>query len=174
MTIEPVETQIESLRERIRHHQYQYYILDNPEIGDQEFDALFRQLQMLEAEHPEFASDDSPTVRVGGIVSDRFEKTQHPVPMLSLANAFGEVELRAWRERIQRLLTAEQNAQLRYVVEPKFDGLTVVLHYEEGRFVLGATRGDGEYGENITPNLRTVRAMPPHCVEASITKGLTP
>lgn len=160
MTIESVETQIETLRERIRHHQYQYYILDNPEIGDQEFDALFHQLQALEAAHPEFASDDSPTVRVGGVVSDRFEKTQHPVPMLSLANAFGEVELRAWRERIQRLLTAEQIVQLRYVVEPKFDGLTVVLHYEEGRFVLGATRGDGEYGETITPNLRTVRAMP--------------
>ncbi len=168
-----LEAHIETLRERIRHHQYQYYILDNPEIDDQEFDALFRQLQALEAEHPEFASNDSPTLRVGGIVSERFEKTQHPVPMLSLANAFGEVELRAWRERIQRLLTAEQIAQLRYVVEPKFDGLTVVLHYEEGRFVLGATRGDGEYGENITPNLRTVRAMPLRLPRQAVTT-LTP
>jgi len=160
MSIESIESRIENLRERIRHHQYRYYILDNPEINDQEFDALFKELQALEAAHPEFASDESPTVRVGGVVSERFEKSQHPVPMLSLANAFGEVELQAWRERIQRLLTAEQIARLRYVAEPKFDGLTVVLHYEDGRFVLGATRGDGEYGETITANLRTIRAMP--------------
>jgi DNA ligase (NAD+) len=160
MGTESLETRIEALRARIRHHQYQYYILDAPEISDQEFDALFRELQELEAEHPALQSDDSPTVRVGGVISDRFAKTQHPVPMLSLANAFGEAELRAWRERLRRLLTADQMAQLRYVVEPKFDGLTVVLHYEEGRFVLGATRGDGEYGENITPNLRTVHVLP--------------
>ncbi len=160
MSTDLVETRIEALRARIRHHQYQYYILDAPEISDQEFDALFRELQELEAAHPALQSDDSPTVRVGGVIADRFAKTQHPVSMLSLANAFGEAELRAWRERLRRLLTAEQMAQLRYVVEPKFDGLTVVLHYEEGRFVLGATRGDGEYGENITPNLRTVRALP--------------
>ncbi|MCB0107235.1 MAG: NAD-dependent DNA ligase LigA, partial [Caldilineaceae bacterium] len=155
-----VAERIDALRKRIRHHQYRYYILDEPEVSDQEFDALFRELQELEAAHPELHSDESPTVRVGGVVSERFEKTQHPTPMLSLANAFGEEELRAWRERVKRLLTPQQAQGLRYVVEPKFDGLTVVLHYEDGRFVLGATRGDGEYGENITPNLRTVRAMP--------------
>lgn len=155
-----VAERVDNLRERIRHHQYRYYILDEPEIRDQEFDLLFRELQELEAAHPELQSDESPTVRVGGVVSERFEKTQHPTPMLSLANAFGEEELRAWRERVKRLLTAEQGEHLRYVVEPKFDGLTVVLHYEAGHFVLGATRGDGEFGETITPNLRTVRAMP--------------
>jgi len=155
-----LEERVDYLRERIRHHQYLYYILDEPAISDQEFDLLFRELQELEAAHPALQSDESPTVRVGGVVSDRFEKTQHPMPMLSLANAFGEEELRAWRERVKRLLTVEQAEGLRYVVEPKFDGLTVVLHYEEGRFVLGATRGDGNFGETITPNLRTVRAMP--------------
>ncbi len=160
MSVEALHTRIETLRETIRQHQYRYYILDDPTISDQEFDALFRELQALEAAHPEVASDDSPTRRVGGTISDRFEKTRHPALMLSLANAFGADDLRAWRERVKRLLTPEQRSGLRYVVEPKFDGLTVVLHYEQGRFVLGATRGDGEYGENITPNLRTVRVMP--------------
>ncbi len=148
------------LRRLVRYHQYRYYVLDDPEISDQSFDTLFRELQALEAAHPELASQDSPTVRVGGVISERFEKTRHPVPMLSLANAFDRDELFAWRERLKRLLTPEQQDNLAYVVEPKFDGLTVVLHYEQGRFALGATRGDGEYGENITPNLRTVRKLP--------------
>jgi len=151
---------IAELRETVRYHQHRYYILDDPSISDQAFDALFTELQALETEYPDLRSDDSPTVRVGGFVSDRFEKTQHPVPMLSLANAFSEDELYAWRERIKRLLPEEEIARLAYVVEPKFDGLTVVLHYANGRFVLGATRGDGEFGENITPNLRTVRYLP--------------
>jgi len=148
------------LREIIRTHQYRYYVLDAPTISDAEFDALFHELQELEEAHPELRTPDSPTVRVGGVVSDRFEKTRHPVPMLSLANAFDTDELHAWRERLKRLLPAERHTELAYVVEPKFDGLTVVLHYEEGHFTLGATRGDGEYGEDITPNLRTVQAIP--------------
>ena len=160
MSIELVQTRVEALREIVRQHQYRYYILDDPTVSDQEFDALFRELQALEAEHPEVRSDDSPTQRVGGTISDRFEKTRHPALMLSLANAFSADDLRAWRERVKRLLPAAQRTALSYVVEPKFDGLTVVLHFEQGRFVLGATRGDGEYGENITPNLRTVRVMP--------------
>jgi DNA ligase (NAD+) len=155
-----VAEQIEALRQSVRHHQHLYYIQDAPEVSDQEFDALFRRLQALEAEHPEYASDESPTVRVGGFVAERFEKVAHPTPMLSLANAFGILELRAWRERVKRLLSPEQVAGLAYVVEPKFDGLTVVLHFERGRFVLGATRGDGAFGETITPNLRTVRRLP--------------
>jgi DNA ligase (NAD+) len=153
-------THVERLRQAIRHHQYRYYVLDDPLLSDQEFDALFKELQTLEAEHPELRSDDSPTVRVGGVLSDRFEKVQQPAPILSLGNAFSEAELRAWRERVKRLLTPAQQTELAYVVEPKFDGLTVVLHYEQGRFVLGATRGDGLVGENITPNLRTVRRLP--------------
>jgi len=160
MSTEPIAERIAALRDTIRYHQHRYYVLDDPVLSDQEFDAFFHELQALEAEHPELYSDESPTVRVGGIVLARFEKTRHPLPMLSLANAFTATDLLAWRERVKRFLTEEQRAGLRYVVEPKFDGLTVVLHYEQGRFMLGATRGDGEYGENITPNLRTVRVMP--------------
>jgi DNA ligase (NAD+) len=155
-----LETRAEALRKAVRYHQYRYYVLDDPVLSDAEFDALFKELQALEAEHPQVRTADSPTVRVGGVISDRFEKVQHPAPILSLANAFGDADLRAWRERLRRLLTPTQRAELTYVVEPKFDGLTVVLHYEQGRFVLGATRGDGEVGENITPNLRTVRRLP--------------
>ncbi len=155
-----MQQKIEQLRQIIREHQYRYYILDEPSASDAEFDALFRELQALEEAHPEFRSDDSPTVRVGGFISESFEKTQHPMPMLSLGNAFNGEELEAWRTRIKRLLTEEEQSQLAYVVEPKFDGLTVVLHYEGGRFTLGATRGDGEWGENITPNLRTLPVIP--------------
>jgi DNA ligase (NAD+) len=154
------QTHAEQLRKAIRYHQHRYYILEDPLLSDQEFDALFQELQALEAAHPELRTPDSPTVRVGGVVSERFEKVQHPAPMLSLANAFSEGDLRAWRERLKRFLPEARHAELAYVVEPKFDGLTVVLHYEAGRFVLGATRGDGDFGENITPNLRTVRVMP--------------
>ncbi len=148
------------LAERIRYHQYRYYMLDDPAISDQAFDALFDELRTLEAAHPDLRTPDSPTQRVGGVIAERFEKTRHPAPMLSLANAFSPGELYAWRERVQRLLSEEERARLAYVVEPKFDGLTVVLHYTDGRFTLGATRGDGEYGETITANLRTVRVLP--------------
>lgn len=159
-TIEAARSRVEHLREIVRYHQYRYYVLDDPAISDAEFDALFQELQELEERFPQLRSPDSPTVRVGGVVSDRFERVQHPVPILSLANAFGVDELQAWRERLLRLLPEEEYEALAYVVEPKFDGLTVVLHYEGGRFALGATRGDGETGENITPNLRTVRSLP--------------
>lgn len=148
------------LRDLIRYHQYRYYVLDDPEISDQEFDALFRELVALETAHPELRTPDSPTQRVGGFIADRFEKTRHPAPMLSLGNAFSPGELYAWRDRLRRLLNAEERSRLAYVVEPKFDGLTVVLHYQDGLFTLGATRGDGEYGEVITANLRTVRSLP--------------
>jgi len=151
---------VAALRDVIRDHQYRYYHLDDPAISDQEFDALFKELQALEAAHPELASDESPTVRIGGTVSDRFEKVVHPAPLLSLANAFDEAGLRAWRERVKRFLPADRRDELAYIVEPKFDGLTVILHYEGGRLTLGATRGDGLVGENITPNLRTVRRVP--------------
>jgi DNA ligase (NAD+) len=154
------EKQVEYLRKLIAHHQYCYYVLDQPEISDTEFDTLFRELQSLEAKYPELKDANSPTVRVGGGVAERFEKVKHQVPVLSLANASGEEDLQRWRDRLLRLLPEEEHARLGYVVEPKFDGLTVVLQYEEGRFSLGATRGDGEVGENITPNLRTVNQLP--------------
>ena len=159
------------LRDLLRHHQYQYYVLDAPEISDADFDVLFRELQSLEAAHPALRTPDSPTLRVGGIVADRFEKVEHPTPMLSLANAFGDDDLRAWRERLKRFLPPERHAELSYIVEPKFDGLTVVLHYEHGRFVQGATRGDGLFGEKITDNLRTVRRLPLVIPAAGATVG---
>jgi DNA ligase (NAD+) len=155
-----VVERIEELRAAIDYHQYRYYILDDPEISDEEFDVLFRELQTLEDEYPDLRSPNSPTVRVGGAVSERFERTRHPVPMLSLQNAFAPDDLYAWQSRVKRLLSDEQQSVLSYVVEPKFDGLTVVLHYENGLFTQGATRGDGVYGEDITPNLRTVRSLP--------------
>lgn len=156
----------------IRYHQYRYYILDDPEISDAAFDALFNELVALEAKHPELRTPDSPTQRVGGYIAERFEKTQHPAPMLSLANAFGPDELVAWRDRLHRLLSEEERTHLAYVVEPKFDGLTVVLHYENGVFTLGATRGDGVFGETITANLRTVRRLPLQ-IPADRSSGMT-
>ena len=122
---------VQHLRDVVRYHQQRYYIDDAPEISDQEFDALFGELQSLEEAYPDLRSDDSPTMRVGGVVADRFEKTRHPAPMLSLANAFDDETLYAWRDRLKRLLPEDEEARLAYVVEPKFDGLTVVLHYVE-------------------------------------------
>ncbi|MGQ9489597.1 MAG: NAD-dependent DNA ligase LigA [Anaerolineae bacterium] len=148
------------LRQAIAYHAYRYYVLDDPVISDAEYDALWRELVALEAAHPELVTPDSPTQRVPGAAAERFAKVRHPAPILSLSNAFNPEELFAWRERFMKLLSAGEAARVRYVVEPKIDGLTVVLHYEDGRFTLGATRGDGEVGEDITANLRTVKAVP--------------
>ncbi len=152
--------QAQRLRELLTRYSYHYYVLDAPLISDAEYDALFSQLQQLEQAHPDLRTPDSPTQRVGGAVLEGFSKVRHPAPMLSLGNAFNPDELRAWRERLLRLLPDDAAAGLAYVVEPKIDGLTVVLHYEAGLFALGATRGDGIFGEDITPNLRTVRDLP--------------
>lgn len=148
------------LRAAIHHHNHRYHVLDAPEISDAEFDALYRSLVTLETEHPELRTPDSPTHRVGGGVQERFGKVRHPTPMLSLANAFRAEDLHAWRDRNAKLLPS--GTALAWVVEPKIDGLTVVLHYENGDFVLGATRGDGVVGEDVTANLRTVRTLPLH------------
>jgi DNA ligase (NAD+) len=146
------------LRRELQQHNYNYHVLSAPVISDAEYDKLFRELQAIEAEHPDLYTRDSPTQRVGGAVSTKFAKTRHPRPILSLANAFNPDGVRAWFERIARLDERVRTAE--YIVEPKIDGLTVVLHYEDGVFVRGATRGDGETGEEITPNLRTVRTLP--------------
>lgn len=146
------------LRRELSEHIYRYHVLSAPIISDAEYDALFRELQQLEAEHPELITPDSPTQRVGGYVSEKFAKVRHPAPILSLGNAFNAAEVRAWFERLTRLDDRVERAA--FVVEPKIDGLTVVLHYENAIFVRGATRGDGEVGEDITPNLRTVRTLP--------------
>jgi DNA ligase (NAD+) len=150
---------IEQLREQIRYHAYRYHVLDEPVISDDAYDALYRELQELETANPELIAPDSPTQRVGGEIREEFTAVEHPRPMLSLSNAFTPDELRAWRDRFLRLLPEDQ-AEPGYVVEPKIDGLTVVLHYTDGVFTLGATRGDGARGEDITPNLRTINALP--------------
>lgn len=148
----------ERLRSAIHRHNWRYHVQDDPEISDAEFDALVRELRDLEEKHPELRTPDSPTQRVGGPPRERFAKLRHPSPMLSLGNAFSPDDLRAWAERVARLLPA--GTPVAYVAEPKIDGLTVVLHYEEGCFARGATRGDGEVGEDVTANLRTVKSLP--------------
>ncbi len=154
-----VPRRIEELREQVRYHAYRYHVLDDPVISDDAYDALYRELQELEVAHPELITPDSPTQRVGGEIREEFTAVEHPRPMLSLSNAFSPDELRAWRDRFLRLLPEDQ-AEPGYVVEPKIDGLTVVLRYTGGVFSLGATRGDGVRGEDITPNLRTINALP--------------
>ncbi len=155
-----VAERLDTLRGAVRYYAYRYYVLDDPAISDAEYDALWRELVALETAHPDLVTPDSPTQRVPGTAAERFTKVRHPAPILSLGNAFGPEELVAWRDRFARLLPADELAGVQYVVEPKIDGLTVVLHYEDGQFMLGATRGDGEVGEDITANLRTVQAVP--------------
>ncbi len=149
--------QIAALREQIHAHNYRYYVLDEPTISDAEYDALMRHLRALEAAHPDLITPDSPTQRVGGAPASQFAKVQHAIPMLSLGNAFDADEVRAWRERILRLLG---DVPIAYVVEPKIDGLAVTLHYSDGTLTLGATRGNGEVGEDVTANLKTIRSIP--------------
>ena len=149
---------LESLREEIRQHNYRYHVLDAPIISDGEYDRLLHELKAIEAEHPEWITPDSPSQRAGAPPADKFDKVPHPVPILSLANAFGAEDTRAWFERVCKLDERVRDAQ--FTVEPKIDGLTVVLHYRDGIFVQGATRGDGVVGEDITANLRTIRAIP--------------
>ena len=150
------------LRETINRHAHLYYVLDRPQIDDAAYDALYRELQALEAEHPELRTPDSPTQRVGAAPLEGFTQVRHLEPMLSLANARNEEELLAWDQRNRRLLEAREldDAPLRYVVEPKIDGLAISLTYRDGVFSVGATRGNGEVGEEVTANLRTIGSVP--------------
>ena len=150
--------ELEKLKQEIRFHDHQYYVKNTVVISDYEYDRLVARLREIEAAHPEWVTPDSPTQRVGAGVSDKFAKVAHPGPILSLANAYDLEGVRAWFERICKL--DERVAKADFVTEPKFDGLTVVLHYHNGEFVQGTTRGDGEVGEDITENLRTVRTVP--------------
>jgi DNA ligase (NAD+) len=161
----PVDELVEraaELRRQLDHHNHRYYVLDDPEVSDAEYDALIGELRELEADHPELLTPDSPTQRVGGTPLARFEPVTHLQPMLSLANARDEDELRAWNQRIVNLLARQglEDPQLEYVVEPKVDGLAISLLYEDGVLVRGATRGDGAVGEDVTQNLRTMKAIP--------------
>jgi DNA ligase (NAD+) len=154
-----VKARVAELVRQINLHNYRYHVLDAPVISDAQYDKLVAELRRLEAEHPELVSPDSPTQRVGGQPSEKFAKVRHPRPILSLANAFDSDGVRAWWERVRKLIPEGMPAPA-FVVEPKIDGLTIVLHYHNGVLVQGATRGDGEVGEDITPNLRTVKAIP--------------
>ena len=152
-----VETKIESLRDQIRHHEYRYYVLDDPEVSDAEFDRLMNELKKLEAAKPELITPDSPTQRVGGKPREGFVKASHSIPMLSLDNAYNEEELRAWERRVHELIG---RTDIEYVCELKLDGMSLALRYEDGKLVRGITRGDGSTGEDVTLNVRTVRSIP--------------
>jgi len=148
---------IESLRDKIRHHESLYYVLDSPEISDAEFDKLMQQLKQIESEHPDLVTPDSPTQRVGGKPREGFVKVPHSSPMLSLDNTYNEEELRDWERRVHEL---SGRSDVDYVCELKLDGMSLALVYEDGKLARGVTRGDGSVGEDVTLNIRTVRSIP--------------
>src|SRR4051794_12829280 len=152
-----VQRKVESIRHNLELWNYQYHVLDQPTVSDSEYDEALRELRRLEEEYPEVVTPDSPTQRVGGAPQSAFGKIEHPIPMLSLSNVFGEEELRTWHQRVVRLAGG---TNFTYVTEPKIDGLAVALTYVDGAFHHGATRGDGFVGENITANLRTIKTIP--------------
>src|SRR3990170_5661176 len=155
--LQRAKLRVEELRSQIAFHDYRYYALNQPEISDAEYDELMRELRGLEERFPQLITPDSPTQRIGEQPVEAFGIVEHPRPLLSLANAFSEDELRAWHRRASNLAETEQFAM---VCEPKIDGLAVALVYEGGRFAEGSTRGDGYRGENITQNLRTIKSIP--------------
>lgn len=155
--MEKLEAQhrLESLREQIRYHGRKYYTEDDPEISDFEYDQLYHQLETLESQFPELVTPDSPTQKVGGAVYNTFAPVTHQVPLESLHDSFSEEEMRDFDRRVR-----ETVGDVEYVVEPKFDGLSVALEYRDGVFVRGSTRGDGVTGEDVTENIRTIRQVP--------------
>jgi DNA ligase (NAD+) len=152
----------QELRKQLEYHNHRYYVLDDPEVSDADYDALLNELRDIEAEHPELRTPDSPTQRVGAAPLDKFDQVRHLQPMLSLANARNEEELAAWVLRSERYLARQgvEMGDVRFVTEPKIDGLAISLVYEDGVLVRGATRGNGEIGEDVTTNLRTIGAIP--------------
>jgi len=166
MVSEAIGKRVEKLREEIEYHNYRYYILDQPEISDAQYDRLMKELEKLEEQYPELRSPNSPTQRVGAHPLEEFEIVRHTIPMLSLANAFDESEARDFDKRVKKFLGTSEDIE--YAAEPKFDGLAVELVYERGQFVVGSTRGDGINGENITQNLRTMRTVPLQLIQKEI------
>lgn len=160
MTAEKAAQRIHELTELIHHHDFKYYVLDDPEVSDAAYDTLMRELKSLEEKFPELRQSNSPTLRVSGSVAADFKKSKHRVPMLSLANALTEQEFLDFDERIHRVLDLSPGAEVDYFAELKFDGLSINLTYEDGTFVRAATRGDGETGEDVTQNVRTIRSIP--------------
>jgi DNA ligase (NAD+) len=165
------QKKIEGLREKIRHHEYRYYVLDDPEISDADFDKLMNELKRMEAEHPEVVTPDSPTQRVGGKAREGFVKAKHSSPMLSLDNAYSEEELRDWERRVQEL---SGQSDLEYMCELKLDGMSLALVYGDGRLERGITRGDGSVGEDVTLNVRTVRSIPLSLAKEKLKKAGIP
>ncbi len=151
------KARIDDLRERLNFHNYRYHVLDSPLIGDSDYDSILVELRQLEAFNPDLVTPDSPTQRVGAPPSPEFNEVQHPQPMLSLGNAFGDEDLAVWHKRVSGLLEIDNFAM---VCEPKIDGLAIALTYENGKLVRGATRGDGLRGEDVTANIRTIKAVP--------------
>lgn len=156
--LDHVRSRVNELRELIRHHDYLYYVLNQPEIDDAMYDALLLELRQLEGRHPELVDPNSPTQRVGSIPAEGFAAVKHPVPMLSLLNVFADDELLAFDRRIRARL--EPGAKVEYVAELKIDGISIALHYENGNIVRAVTRGDGHTGEDVTANVRTIRSIP--------------
>jgi DNA ligase (NAD+) len=162
---------LESLRDKIRHHEYRYYVLDDPEISDAEFDKLINELKKLEAEHPELITPDSPTQRVGGKPREGFVKARHSSSMLSLDNAYSEEELRDWERRVHEL---SGRTDVEYMCELKLDGMSLALRYHSGQLERGITRGDGNEGEDVTANVRTVRSIPLSIAKEKLKKAGIP
>src|SRR5579864_629757 len=152
-----VKKEVEELREKLRHHEYRYHVLDDPEISDAAYDRLMEKLKELEAAYPEIVTVDSPTSRVGAPPREGFQTVRHTRPMLSLDNAFSFDALRDFDRRVREGIGRES---IEYIAEHKFDGLSIALWYEDGALVRGITRGDGTTGEDVTPNVRTIRSIP--------------
>jgi DNA ligase (NAD+) len=163
---EAIRKRVGKLREEIEYHNFRYYVLDQPEISDAQYDRLMRELEKLEEQYPELRTLNSPTQRVGAPPLEEFEIVRHTLPMLSLANAFDETEAKEFDKRVKKFL--ETSSDIEYVTEPKLDGLAVELVYERGQFVVGSTRGDGINGENITQNLRTIKTIPLQLIRKEI------
>ena len=163
-----VKKEIEELREKLRYHEYRYYVLDQPEISDAAYDRLIERLKELEAAHPELVTPDSPTVRVGGAPREGFQTVRHVRPMLSLDNAFSYDALRDWDRRVRE---GSGQEKIEYIAEHKFDGLSISLQYEDGALVRGVTRGDGTTGEDVTPNVKTIRSIPLRVDAAALKKA---
>ena len=163
-----VKKEIEDLREKLRYHEYRYYVLDEPEISDAAYDRLVERLKELEAAHPELVTPDSPSVRVGGAPREGFTTVRHARPMLSLDNAFSYDALREWDRRVRE---GSGKDKIEYIAEHKFDGLSISLQYEDGVLMRGVTRGDGTTGEDVTPNVKTIRSVPLRVDAAALKKA---
>src|SRR5690242_1082520 len=169
--VKGAKKEMAELREKLRYHEYRYYVLDEPEISDAAYDRLLERLKVLEAAHPELVTPDSPSVRVGGAPREGFQTVRHARPMLSLDNAFSYDALRDFDRRVRE---GSGKEKIEYIAEHKFDGLSISLQYEDGVLVRGVTRGDGTTGEDVTPNVKTIRSVPLRVDAAALKKVKLP